>query len=285
MRGGGGYEEFAKTGGFTPGDISNIRSRATSVIPAAYQQAQNQANRMRTVQGGYGPGASAIQGRGLREANAANADAALNAELGIKQQVNAGRQFGISGMSDSERALQSLVSQNTLQGLGGSGQLSMALADAIQQGREFGTSGLDSSEARIQGMLQQGRMFGTGGIKDVAGDLQSISNMNASAGAGASNANTQLALQAQMAGLGGLESLYQGGPSGEVQYADQMALANRGQRTGASQNIINSRYQANPSFMDRLPSILGAGAQVAGGVAGGFAPFMKPRQARTMATG
>jgi len=288
IRGGGGYEEFANTGGYNAGDLANIRSRATSVIPAAYQQAQDQANRMRSVQGGYGPGATSLQGRALRDANAQSADAALNAELGIKQAVNQGRQFGITGMAGSEQGLQSLLSQNKLGGLSGSGQLDMALANAIQQGREFGTQGLDTSEARIQGMGQQGRMFGTQGVESIAGALQDVQNRNAAASASAANMNygqqldlAKLNLGAQLSGLGGLQSLYSGGPSGEIQYADQANLANRGQRTGASQGIINSRYANNPSFMDRLPSLLGAGANIAGMAAGGFAPFMGQQQRRS----
>lgn len=277
MRGGGGYEEFAKTGGLSEEARQNIRSRATSVIPAAYQRATDEANRMRTLQGGYGPGATALRGRMLRESNQSAADAALNAELGIQQQVNQGRQFGIQGMSGSEQALQSLVTGNQLAGMSGSGQLGMSLANAIQQGRMFGTSGLDASERAIQGMLQSGRQFGVGGIQSVAGDLQSIQNANAAAGASAANANADLALRSYQAGLGGLESLYQGGPGGEISYADAANLANRGQLGQTTGNIMQQRYANNPSFMDRLPSIIGAAGSLAGGAAGFMAPFMQPR--------
>ncbi len=35
-RGGGVYDEFAKTGGYSGSDIANIRSRSNSVIPSMY---------------------------------------------------------------------------------------------------------------------------------------------------------------------------------------------------------------------------------------------------------
>lgn len=270
MRGGGGYEEFAKTGGFSGDDISNIRRRGVSPIAASYQRANTEADRMRSVQGGYGPGAQAMKDRLLRNTNADAASAALNTELGIKDQVNQGRQFGIGGMAQSEGNLQSLLTGNMLQGMQGAGQLDMSLADALQRGRMFGVSGLDQNEMSAQGMQQQGRMFGTSGMRDIAGDLQSISNANAAAGAGAANANVgqqmdlaRLGLSSRMAGLEGLSSLYGSGPSGETQYADQMDLANRGQRSDTSLNVANNKMANNMSGWDRATQIASAAAGIA----------------------
>jgi hypothetical protein len=100
MRGGGLYEEFAKTGGLSDKDRQNIRSRGTSGIPAMYDQMKQAQQRQAAVSGGYGPGANVMAGRMARQQQGGMADAALNSELGIQQQVNQGRQFGATGYGE-----------------------------------------------------------------------------------------------------------------------------------------------------------------------------------------
>lgn len=121
IRGGGVFDEYAKTGGLSDKDKLNIRSRGTSTIPAFYDAARQDANRASVVQGGYGPGSAALMSRFGRQQAAAGADAALNAELGISEQVNKGRQWGATSMSDAEKAL----------------------VDRVNQGRQWGTGGLE----------------------------------------------------------------------------------------------------------------------------------------------
>src|SRR5215471_8935134 len=83
----GGYSNFAKTGGFTPGDIQNIRSRAGDVIPQQYAQMQEMLRRRGALSGGYQPGYGAnlaTMGRGAAELSAQNT---RDTELGIAQAV------------------------------------------------------------------------------------------------------------------------------------------------------------------------------------------------------
>lgn len=290
MRGNGGFEEFAKTGGYSDADRANIRSRATSGIPAAFQRSSDEAARMRSVQGGYGPGAQAMQNKMRRGAAQDAANASLNAETDIMDRVNEGRRFGIQGQAESEGALQSLLTGNMFKGMTGSGQLDMALANAIQQGRMFGTSGLDQSLARIGLGEQAGKEFGIGGIQSIAGNLQDIADKQAAANASAANANrsassadsewaAEMDLKSKLAGLGGLGSLYGSGPSGEVQYADEMSLRNRGQSGQQQQGNIDMLYRNNPGAMQNFNSILGSAAGIAGGVGGimgGLGSFRNP---------
>ena len=121
MEGGGVYDEFAQTGGLSAGDQANIRSRATSTIPQFYQNMKDQANAQAATQGGYGPGQAALMARFGRSQAAAGADASLNAELGIKSQVNQGRLAGAAGMASSAAAAEGLKTGNQLAGLTGAG--------------------------------------------------------------------------------------------------------------------------------------------------------------------
>lgn len=96
-----GYSEFAKTGGFTPTDLGNIRARALSPVRAVYANAQRNVNRQRSLQGGYSPGFGAMQTRMAREQGQETADAATNAEAGISEMVQKGRLAGLAGLEGS----------------------------------------------------------------------------------------------------------------------------------------------------------------------------------------
>lgn len=96
-----GYSEFAKTGGFSPTDLGNIRARALSPVRAVYANAQRNVNRQRSLQGGYSPGFGAMQTRMAREQGQETADAATNAEAGISEMVQKGRLAGLAGLEGS----------------------------------------------------------------------------------------------------------------------------------------------------------------------------------------
>jgi hypothetical protein len=93
-----GYREFAKTGGFSPMDLANIRARAVSPVRAVYANAMQNVNRQRALQGGYSPGFGTLQARMAREQGQSTADAATNVEAGISEQVQRGRLAGLAGM-------------------------------------------------------------------------------------------------------------------------------------------------------------------------------------------
>mgnify|MGYP001604076029 FL=1 len=98
-----GYRDFSKTGGFSPMDISNMRSRAVSPVRAVYANAQQNVNRQRALQGGYSPGFGALQARMAREQSSGTSDAAINAEAGLAGQIQQGRLAGLSGMASNMR--------------------------------------------------------------------------------------------------------------------------------------------------------------------------------------
>lgn len=94
-----GFSEFAKTGGFSPTDLANIRARAVSPVRAVYSNAQREVNRQRSLQGGYSPGFGTLQARMAREQGQGVSDAATGAEANIAQMVQQGKLAGLHGLA------------------------------------------------------------------------------------------------------------------------------------------------------------------------------------------
>lgn len=121
-----GFQDFSKSGGFSPGDLANIRARAVSPVRAAYAQAQQGVNRQSALQGGYSPGKGVLQARMAREQGSAASDAATNAEASIAEMVQQGKLSGLQGMAGTE-ARTSGSSSSGGGGGGGAGNLPTAL--------------------------------------------------------------------------------------------------------------------------------------------------------------
>jgi len=102
MRGGGVFDEFAKTGGLNDTDLTNLRARGTSTIPSYYDAVRNQFQNQNRIAGGTNPSYGGSLSRIARDQSRGASDAALNTELGITQQRNAGRQWGAGQMSFSK---------------------------------------------------------------------------------------------------------------------------------------------------------------------------------------
>ena len=98
----GGYTEFSKTGGYSPADIANMRSRGTSPVRAAYANAEREIGRQRSLQGGYSPNAIASRVKMAREQGQSGADAMQNVEAGLAEARNRGRLSGLGGMAGIE---------------------------------------------------------------------------------------------------------------------------------------------------------------------------------------
>lgn len=98
----GGFKGFSESGGFSSGDLANIRARAVSPVRAAYANAQQNVNRQRSLQGGYSPGFGVLQSRMARQQGQATSDAATNAEASIAEMVQQGKLAGLQGMAGTE---------------------------------------------------------------------------------------------------------------------------------------------------------------------------------------
>jgi len=97
-----GFQEFGQTGGYSQGDVANMRARGMAPIRAAYGNAERNIGQQRSLQGGYSPNAIAAQVKMAREQGQGMADAATNVEAGIAQARNQGRLAGYGGMAGIE---------------------------------------------------------------------------------------------------------------------------------------------------------------------------------------
>lgn len=270
FRGGGVFDEFAKTGGYSDADISNIRRRANSVIPAYYDVARNEAGRMASVQGGYGPGQSALMARMSRDQARGAQSAALDAELGIKDKVNSGRQWGATGMSGAEDALQRM----RLAALTGASGTEMGMNNAIAQNRTAAAGAGGSNETGMQGLIQKGKMFGTQGLEGMAESAAARGAASAAAAASDAKWRASFDREGQQFGLEGMKSLYGMAP-GEVEMYLNANLKDRGlnnsnyvNNSGVAGGLIDQRLRNNPQ-RDWLSTIIG-GAGAAGGLMSGI---------------
>jgi hypothetical protein len=274
-RGGGIYEEFGRTGGFTPGQIEDVRRRATNPIASMYENLKNETERQRRIGGGSSAIGAAGTARLAREQARGIGETALGAETDIAAQQRAGRQWGAGGMSQSELALQQLLSQNKLAGLTGAIGGERGMAGDIA-GTRLGAAGqLGTSEQNIQGMLQKGRMFGTEGLTGIAGAQTDYQRQLAEAAAAASASSgaasaadarfrAGLMAEGQQAGLQGLYNL-RGQTPGEVAMWEDQKLRAIGQRSQLSQGATGGRINTN-WWQENAAPIVGAAAGIAGSV-------------------
>lgn len=259
MRGGGIFDEYARTGGLSEGDRANMRTRATSTIPAFYKQMQDDSNRASAAQGGYGPGRQAMQAKMARQQAGAGADASLNAELGIADQVRQGRQWGGEGMERSEGNLQSLMSSNRLAGLSGASGTEANMLNSIAGNRINAASAGGGNEIGMQGLIQGGKMFGTQGLEGMA----ESSAARGAASSAQSNADARWAANFnadnRLAGLGGMQSLYGMRPGETEMYLDKN-LQGRGLNLEAQGQGIQARVGNNPKrdWMSMVGGLAGA---------------------------
>jgi hypothetical protein len=127
------FTDFANTGGYSPMDISNIRSRAISPIRGIYAGANREVDRQRSLQGGYSPGYGVLKSRMAREQSSALSDASTNVEGMIAQLRNAGKQYGTTGLFNTYTSTPGLTNM-------------------------FGNQALESTGQRLQGEQLQGNI-------------------------------------------------------------------------------------------------------------------------------
>ncbi len=162
----GGYQDFAKTGGFNPSDLGAIRSRSLAPLRGMYADANRDVDRKVALQGGYSPGYGTLKSRLARDMSSGMSDAALNTEGAIAQMVNQGKQFGMAGQSNMYSATpgmanmfnnqQNQTMNNWLQTQGLQNQLGLGLIGAqIQKGQ------LQGKNSQAFDNVKKGVQFGS----------------------------------------------------------------------------------------------------------------------------
>jgi|PlaIllAssembly_1097288.scaffolds.fasta_scaffold00017_15 hypothetical protein len=93
------YGNFAETGGLTPEQLQDIRSRSNAPVRSAYSNAQREMERGRSLQGGYSPGFNAATARMAREQGQLASDQSTNTEAMIAELQRSGKLAGMGGMA------------------------------------------------------------------------------------------------------------------------------------------------------------------------------------------
>jgi hypothetical protein len=209
-----GYQEFSRTGGYSPQDMQDLRERGTAPVRTAYANAEREIGRQRGLGGGYAPNAVAALARMGREQSQGMADAMQNVNAGIVDRRNQGQLAGLGGMQGIEN--QRLAAQIGV-GQFNAGQLTEAEKNNIAQ-----NWALQQANSQIQGR-------------------------NLSAGASASNQAAALASQRQMGALAGMSNLYGTTPGMAQTFGNQLL-----QGVGQGGQFGNQLY-GNDIQSQRLP--------------------------------
>lgn len=91
------YGNMASTGGYSGGDLQNIRERAISPIRSIYGNAMRNLSRQRALQGGYSPSYNATTAKMARDLSTQIGDITTNANAAIAQMVAEGKRAGAAG--------------------------------------------------------------------------------------------------------------------------------------------------------------------------------------------
>lgn len=286
MRGGGVFQEFQQTGGYTPEQISDLRARANSTMPAFYDAVRQGQNRMASIQGGNPAASAAMAARMARDQAAGMREQTLNTETGLANDIRTGRQWGATGGAQAENALQGLRTQNMLAGTRGAADIRGGMLANIASNRQAGSQGWTQGELGLGDLTQQGREFGIRGLEGLA-DKQAAAARAGAASSAMSQAAKLRGLQwlgnfeagNTMDAAGGMGELYRSTP-GEVNMWNNTILANRGQQMRDTGQAVDQRMANNPqhNWMQEIAGLAGAagGAMtglgalgMVGGMAGG----------------
>lgn len=154
-----GYREFAKTGGYSPTDIQELRARGINPIRASYGTTMRELDRARALGGpGGAPNYIAAVSRANRELPGQMADAMTTVNANLAEQIRAGRLQGLAGLSGIG---------STMGGLSSSEASRILQADLANQRADFEAqqaseaSRWNLANARLQGLHGQTSLYGT----------------------------------------------------------------------------------------------------------------------------
>lgn len=235
---GTGYDEFAKTGGWSDTERADYRDRATSVIPSMYQQQMADAARMRNVGGGNADSFLAGASRLNRQSSQDMVAAARDAEIDLGHEVREGRKWGIKGISDTEKDIQAQYGLNRASGLSSGITLENDLAqNRINATQMSGQLNVDFNNAVNEAFIKA--QSGAGTLESNMATAIAANKVKAQeAAATAEGLAQRLRTEAQQASAQGLLAVA----------AQKQAAADRAAATGAAARAAdqaNERWWAN----------------------------------------
>ncbi len=159
-----------KTGGYSAGDVANIRSRSAASAPQYFQSIKDSLARNRAVTGNLAGGQATDFKLARQGAQQAGQDR-TNTEIGLADSIRAGKESAANTLSNQGMSLAGLRTGNQLQGLGSAGNLGIGAANTeanFQLGKAAGLDRFTGDQAGMEGQLlgakQQGQEFGASGL-------------------------------------------------------------------------------------------------------------------------
>ena len=263
--------ETEKTGGYRPGDIENIRSRATAAAPGFYQNLQDQMQRKQGMGNFAGPGMDRSGFKMAREAAQQQGDTARDTEIGISDVIRSGRLDASKFLSEQGMDLASLESSNKLQGYGKAGELDISKNQAIQDALSK-SAGIDLD---TQGQITGARLGAAGAKSQDARARQAIGAANSAAAAARNDANkrwaSQMAQEDRFFGAKGLSDTYTAMPT-ELGFNQNLLRDYRKDLSGAGQLDVGNRVAVGqmPGLLDDIAKVSSIAGNIGGAVFGGL---------------
>ena len=121
------FRNLMNTGGYSEGELGDIRQAGTRIIPSFFSNLRNQMRTAQNATGGYSPGYGASAAAMARDAAHQSQDAALDTELGISDRVRTGKLTGANSLNEM-----------FMGGMGGASDLEKAVVQA-----DLASKGLD----------------------------------------------------------------------------------------------------------------------------------------------
>lgn len=188
-----GYSDFAKTGGFSPQNIQDIRARATAPIRSVYSSARRELNRGNRLGGGGAINKAAAEAKMGREQAYATSDMSTNAEAVLANLIQSGRLAGLGGLTQGGLGAGGLANAfantrlnalNSMTGLYGTtpglsnmfgnqvlgGQQNLINAQGLQNNLSQGLISGQINKSQIPGDFQQA-MGNIGSVLDLGGRI------------------------------------------------------------------------------------------------------------------
>lgn len=239
---------FERTGGYSDSDISNIRSRSNSAVPAYYQNLTDSLQRRRGANfGNMSPGLDRTAFKLARQGAQQQGETARDTEIGISDAIRQNQMDAGKFLSGQNLQLADLTGRNTLEGYKG--------ASSIDQG--------------TQGLINQSRLGASTSKAQDARSRQAIGASSAAAAAARADANArwaaQMEQQGSMFGASGMLDTYQARPE-ELIYNQDLLRGYRNDLVDVGQNDVNNRINIGymPGLTDDIKNVASIGGSVIG---------------------
>lgn len=149
------FRNLMNTGGYSEGELGDIRQAGTRIIPSFFANLRNQMRTAQNATGGYSPGYGASAAAMARDAARQSQDAALDTELGISDRVRTGKLTGANSLNEM-----------FMGGMGGASDLEKAVVQA-----DLASKGLDlqskTAGAGLYGDAGRLALGAAGGLTDL----------------------------------------------------------------------------------------------------------------------